>query len=209
VNVSDAFLFSQRPRSLVAFHVELSSILSGREDLASEFQILKKSVLKDVAISRDLHFDAFVSGLRAADNQIFLFNFLLIMITSNKSTINIVIMIIAITTLTLLKASHGDCCEDVGSLLRELPRRWDMALQLVLIIVVVVSMIMMMLLIHGPSIFKMMTWIIIITTMIRPRWIDVPHSINGLVDYSGRFNDYDNVIYDAHLGEGSPLDCMY
>lgn len=209
MNVSDAFLFSQRPRSLVAFHVELSSILSGREDLASEFQILKKSVLKDVAISRDLHFDAFVSGLRAADNQIFLFNFLLIMITSNKSTINIVIMIIAITTLTLLKASHGDCCEDVGSLLRELPRRWDMALQLVLIIVVVVSMIMMMLLIHGPSIFKMMTWIIIITTMIRPRWIDVPHSINGLVDYSGRFNDYDNVIYDAHLGEGSPLDCMY
>ena len=53
VNVSDAFLFSQRPRSLVAFHVELSSILSGREDLGSEFQILKKSVLKDVAISRD------------------------------------------------------------------------------------------------------------------------------------------------------------
>ena len=90
--------------------------------------ILKKIVLKDVAISRDLHFDAFVSGLRAADNQIFLFNFLLIVITSNKSTINIVIMIIAINTLTLLKASHGDCCEDVGSLLRELPRWWDVAL---------------------------------------------------------------------------------
>ena len=41
-----------------------------------------------------------------------------------------------------------------------------------------------------------------------PRWIDVPHSINGLVNYSVRFNDYDNVIYDAHLGEGGPLDCM-
>ena len=116
-------------------------------------------------------------------------------------------MITAITTLTLLKASHGDCCEDVGSLLRELPRWWHVALQLVWIIVVV-SMIMMMLLIHGPSIFKMMTWIIIKITMIWPRWIDVPHSINGLVDYSGRFNDYDNVIYDAHLGEGGPLDCM-
>ena len=31
--------------------------------------------------------------------------------------------------LTLLKASHGDCCEDVGSLLRELPRWRDVALQ--------------------------------------------------------------------------------
>ena len=51
-----------------------------------------------------------------------LFNFLLIVITTNNSTIIIAIMIIAINTLTLLKASHGDCCEDVGSLLRELPR---------------------------------------------------------------------------------------
>ena len=58
-----------------------------------------------------------------------LFNFLLIVITTNNSTINIVIMIMTITTLTLLKASHGDCCEDVGSLLCELPRWWDVALQ--------------------------------------------------------------------------------
>ena len=86
--------------------------------------------------------------------------------------------------------------------------RGPSAFKMMVWIIVVVSMIMMMLLIHGPSIFKMMTWIIIIITMIRPRWIDVPHSINGLVDYSGRFNDYDNVIYDAHLGEGGPLDCM-
>ena len=70
-----------------------------------------------------------MSSLRAADNQIFSFNFLLIVITTNNSTINIVIMIMTIITLTLLKASHGDCCEDVGSLLCELPRWWDVALQ--------------------------------------------------------------------------------
>ena len=44
VNVSDAFLFSQRPRSLVAFQVGLSSNLTEREDLASEFHIKKFSV---------------------------------------------------------------------------------------------------------------------------------------------------------------------
>ena len=61
---------------------------------------------------------------------------------------------------------------------------------------------------HGPSVFKMMAWIIIIITMIMPRWIDVQNSIDGLEYSDGRFNDYDNVIYDAHLGEGGPLDCM-
>ena len=44
--------------------------------------------------------------------------------------------------------------------------------------------------------------------MIMPRWIDVQNSIDGLEYSDGRFNDYDNVIYDAHLGEGGPLDCM-
>ena len=58
---------------------------------------------------------------------------------------------------------------------------------------------------RGPSIFKMMAWIVIIITMIMPRWRDVQNSINVL-DYIGSFNDYDDVIYDAHLGEGGPLD---
>ena len=60
---------------------------------------------------------------------------------------------------------------------------------------------------RGPSIFKMMAWIVIIITMIMPRWIDVQNSIDGL-DYSGSFNYYDNLFYDAHLGGGGPLDCV-
>lgn len=60
---------------------------------------------------------------------------------------------------------------------------------------------------RGPSIFKMMAWIVIIITMIMPRWRDVQNSINVL-DYIGSFNDYDDVIYDVHLGAGGPLDCV-
>ena len=60
---------------------------------------------------------------------------------------------------------------------------------------------------RDPSIFKMMAWIVIIITMIMPRWRDVQNSINVL-DYIGSFNDYDDVIYDAHLGAGDPLDCV-
>ena len=45
----------------------------------------------------------------------------------------------------------------------------------------------------------MMAWILIIITMILPRWRDVQNSINVL-DYIGSFNDYDDVIYHAHLG---------
>ena len=60
---------------------------------------------------------------------------------------------------------------------------------------------------RGPSIFKMMAWILIIITMILPRWRDVQNSINVL-DYIGSFNDCDDVIYDAHLGAGGPLDSV-
>ena len=60
---------------------------------------------------------------------------------------------------------------------------------------------------RGPSIFKMMAWIVIIITMIMPRWRDVQNSIN-VFDYIGSFNDYDDVIYDAHLGAGGLLDCV-
>ena len=33
---------------------------------------------------------------------------------------------------------------------------------------------------RGLSVFKMIAWIIIIITMIMPRWIDVQNSIDGL-----------------------------
>ena len=46
VNVSDAFLFSQQPRSLVAFQVGLSSNSTERENLASDFYFEKNQCWK-------------------------------------------------------------------------------------------------------------------------------------------------------------------
>ena len=51
----------------------------------------------------------------------------------------------------------------------------------------------------------MMAWVIIIITMIMPRWVDIHNSIDGL-DNSGSFNDYDydDVIDIAQVARRGP-----
>ena len=70
---------------------------------------------------------------------------------------------------------------------------------------------------RGPSMFKMMAWIIIIINYYiddnarvvgRGPSVGLDNIQNDGFDNSGSFNDYDDVIYDAHLGAGGPLDCV-
>ena len=127
VNVSDAFLFSQRPRSLVAFQVGLPN-----RDRKSCFWISYKKVQR-WKMSRFQETNTLMHLCLALGRLTIKFSHSTSFWswspqTRAQSSLPSWLPPSSLL-LTLLKASHGDCCEDVGSLLRELPRWWDVALQ--------------------------------------------------------------------------------